>query len=166
MRPLISDALNAQLDKLVTKLFEGNRIADRGMTQLGVKFVMNKTESLLHPKLAHLFPALADKVSDYQSARNNLTFYGLTPADNTDYASPMDFFERMLQYMIDVEGMTGEILKMSADEEDFTTKAFLLRFYEDLQKVTNQCLLLVDKAEQYNGDWMAFDFRIDSWITL
>ena len=45
-------------------------------------------------KLAHLFPALADYVSEYQASRNNTTRYSLTPEDNSDYLSPLEFFEK------------------------------------------------------------------------
>ena len=166
MRPLILEKINNKLDEIVTKCFEGNRIADRGMSVLGVKFVMNKTESVLHPKVAHLFPALADKVSEYQGSRNNLTFYGLTPADNTDYDSPLDFFERLLNHMIDLEGLIMESVDLSKDEKDYSTQSFLFEFLESITELTAQCLLLIDKAELYKNDWMAFDHRIEDFIIL
>lgn len=164
MRPLIPDKLNGRLDEIVTKCFEGNRIADRGMTILSVKFAMNKTESRLHPKIAHLFPALADKVSEFQGARNNLTFYGLTPADNSDYSKPLDFFEKILSYMNDLETLVSDVLD-EAREEDTSTYVFLEEFMRSLIPLTSQCLLLVDKAELYQ-DNMLFDHHIDDFIIL
>jgi len=165
MKALIPERINNKLDEIVTKCFEGNRIADRAMSVLNIKFVMNKTEEILHEKLAHLYPQLADRVSTYQSSRNNLTFYGMTPADNSDYTSPLEFFEKMVNYMIELESLIGEGVELSRSE-DTSTYAFLLSFTGDVGKVTEQCLLLLDKAEQYKDKWESFDQRIESFVIL
>lgn len=165
MKPLISENINSKLDEIVTKCFEGNRLSDRGMSILAVKFAMNKSEAILHQKVAHLFPALADQVSGYQGSRNNLTFYGITPADNTDYSNPLEFFDKLYYYMLDLETLVCETID-SIDKEDYFTKAFLLEFTRTISKVTEQCQLLLDKATLFNGDWMAFDHRIEDFIIL
>lgn len=165
-RPLISESLNTRLDELVTKLFAGNRICDRAMSILDLKFVMNNTVKFLHPKLAHLYPALADMISDYQGARNVLTVYGLTPLDDTDYSSPLDYFNRMIDYMIELETLCSEICEFASEDNDYTTKVFIESFLLKLIPVTKQCLLLADKAEKYGSDLMGFDSRIEDWITL
>lgn len=166
MRSLISEELNNKLNQIVTMCFLGNRIADRGVSVLEVKFCMNKTGNILHSKLAHLFPVLGDFISDYQNARNELTIYGNTPRDDTDYQSPMEFFERMLDYMTDLEALVGDAIEKSKDEFDYTTKCLLNQFLLKLIPVTNQCLLLFDKGEKYNNDWMAFDHNVEDFIIL
>lgn len=165
MKSLIPDKINAGLNEIVGKCFEGNRIADRGMSILSVKFAMNKTEKILHEKLAHLFPLLADEVSSYQGDRDNLTIYAETFKDDTDYNSPTDFFERMLGYMNELETLVSEVSE-NAFEEDPTTYTFLCQFLLRIVKVTAQCLLLVDKAEMYNKDWMSFDHNIEDFVIL
>ena len=165
MRQLIPDTLNAKLDEIVTKCFEGNRIADRGMSVISVKFAMNKTEKHLHSTLAHKFPALADVVSGFQDSRNNLTFYGLTPEDRSDYSSPSEFFEKMLEYMYDLENLITETADI-AREEDFATFAFLTKFMGKVSDVTAQCILLADKSQAYRNDIMGFDHRIKDFIIL
>ena len=162
---LIPEVLNNKLDNIVTKCFEGNRIADRGMSILNVKFVMNKTEAVLHRKLAHLFPLLADEVSEFQASRNNLTFYGQTPSDGSDYEKPFDFFQKMLDYMMDLETLVSETMQY-AREEDAVTYAFLEDFLEEITLVTEQCLLLVDKAKAYGENIMLFDSNIEDWVIL
>ena len=165
MHSLISEQLNSRLDEVVTKCFEGNRIMDRGVNVLGIKYAMNKTEKVLHSKLAHLFPQLADEVSSYQSSRNNLTFYGVTPADGSDYSTPLNFFEKMLDFMVDLEALISEVLELADSEEDKVTSVFLQNFLMRITLVTSQCLLLVDKGENYK-DWMLFDHNIDDFIVL
>lgn len=165
-RTLIRDNVNSKLDELVTKLFLGNRICDRAMSVLDLKFAMNKTVEVLHPKLAHLFPALADVVSEYQGSRNALTVYGITPLDSSDYARPLDFFDRMIEFMVDVESLCHEICGISMEEDDSVTRVFIDSFILKLMPVTKQCLVLADKSEAYGNDLMSFDSRIEDWITI
>lgn len=165
MKSLIPDQVNSALDSIVTKCFEGNRIADRGMSILSVKFAMNNTEKILHPKLAHLFPMLADMVSGFQDGRGALTAYGFTPEDISDYETPLDFFNKILNYCQDLEGLISESIEISSSS-DIVTYVFLIKFLRKVSRVTAQCLLLVDKAEIYNDDHMAFDHRIEDFIIL
>jgi hypothetical protein len=165
LRPLIDEKINSKLDEIVTMCFLGNRIMDRGMSILGVKFAMNKTESLLHSKLAHLFPVLADDVSGYQGNRNNFTVYGVTPEAKDDYKNPLEFFEKILDYMVDLESLVEEVYNIAKDE-DFTTASFLQSFILKLIPVSSQCLLLVDKMEMYKDDIVGFDRDIDNFVIL
>lgn len=165
MNGLISDKLNSDLDLILAKCFEVNRISDRIMTTLGVKFAMNRTVKFLHPKFAHAFPLLADKISDYQGSRNNLTFYGATPADGTIYNSPMECFKRMLEYTIELESMVGEVLDYARDEDPVTC-VFLEHFLRKLNPYTSQCLLLIDKSESYKENWALFDADVKKFIIL
>lgn len=163
---LIKDSVNAKLDELVKKFFLGNRIFDRAMSVLDVKFVMPKTVSILHPKLAHLFPSLADKISTYQSDRNALTVYGETPLDNSDYNSPQEFFIRMVAYMAEVEFLCGEICEIAMENNDHTTKAFIDSFLVSIIPVTKQLILLADKSEKFGSDLMMFDHIVEDFIIL
>ncbi len=166
MRSLIPDNVNNKLNEIVTFCFVGNRICDRAMSVLDVKFVMNKTSEILHERLAHLFPKIADVVSTYQGSRNCLTIYGETPLDATDYTSPQEFFEKILDYMVELESLCYETCSLAMDESDITTVSFLQKFIRIISHITHQCILLSDKGNAYNGDWMKFDHDIDDMIVL
>ena len=166
MRSLISDTLNKKLDEILTMCFLGNRVSDRALSVINVKFVMSKTGRILHESLAHLFPKLGDVVSTYQAQRNCLSGYGLTPADLTDYESPQDFFERMVEFMTDLESLCYEAYFMAQEEKDVTTLVFVEDFIEEITSVTEQCVLLADKGNAYNGDWMKFDHNIEDFVFL
>lgn len=166
MAGLINESVNARLDLLVQKLFAGNRLMDRAMSQLDVKFVMNKTASILHGKLAHKFLALADQVSEWQSGRNMQTVYGLTPLDATDYDSELDVFLAFVGYMSELEDIIKEAHIVAIDNDDCFTSAFLQTFMMDVAPVTKQCLLLLDKAQRYNGNFMQFDHNVEDFIVL
>ena len=165
MAGLIKENVNTKLDQIVTFLFAGNRMADRAMSVLDVKFVMSKTSNILHNKYAHLLPLLADRISEYQSDRNMLTVYGLTPRDDTDYTDPLEIFNKFVEYQMQLEDMINEAYVLSVDEDDCFTHAFLMDFMRQITPVTKQCLLLLDKASKYN-DWMQFDRDIKNFITL
>jgi hypothetical protein len=67
--------------------------------------------------------------------------------------------------MNDLETLVSDVSD-EAREEDFPTYVFLESFMRDLLPVTEQCLLLVDKAEAYKDNYMAFDRGIDSFVIL
>ena len=166
MTALISEQTNLKLDELVTMLFAGNRLTDAGVSELDVHFCMPKTSSILHAKFAHALPMLGDAVSDFQASRNNKTIYGVTPKDGTIYSSPLEFFQKLLAYMIELESLVYDCYEVAKDDNDFMTKVFLESFILKLAPYTKQCLLLTDKAEIYGGNFMGFDHRIEDFMVI
>jgi ferritin len=165
MRPLISEELNNQFNFLVGKCFEFNRLLDRQMSLLDTKFCMPKTSSILHAKVAHKFPFYGDVLSDFQSARNNLTIYPATPLGAKDYNSPMEIFEDMLRFMQEFESDVYGVCDLAKEDNDYMSKVFLDSFMLSLIPMTKQFLLLVDKCEAYK-DMQLFDSNIEDWIVL
>ena len=166
MRSLINDNVNNGLNQIIGECFALNRLCDRGMSELSVKFAMNNTSSIAHPRIAHIFPKISDVISDYQSDRNCLSIYPATPLDQTDYNSPTDFFERLLDSMTDLESLCYDVLNKAQDDSDMTTVVFLQSFIGLLIPITSQCLLLVDKCELYKENWAMFDADSELFITL
>lgn len=166
---LIKENINETLNQLVGDCFAMNRMLDRMMSILSIKFVMPKTVSILHPKLAHAYPALADVLSDYQGSRNNLTIYPETPIGNEDYSTPLEIFNRMLMKQLEMEESISEAIVLAYDEGDMMTKVFLQNFLLDFNKYTEQILLLIDKATMYGDNpvhWMLFDSNVEDFIVL
>ena len=166
MRSLINDNVNNGLNQIIGECFALNRLCDRGMSELGVKFAMNNTVLLAHPRIAHVYPKIADVISDYQSDRNCLSVYPATPLDETDYQSPTDFFEKLLDGMTDLESLCYDVLNKAQEDSDMTTVVFLQSFINLLIPITSQCLLLVDKCELYKENWAMFDADAELFITL
>lgn len=166
MRSLISETISKKLDEVVGMCFLGNRIADRGVSLLAINFAMNHSMEIIHQSVAHLFPKLADVVSEYKDARNVSTIYPLTPEDASVYNSPTEFFEKILEYMTELEATCYDAYRLAEEEGDLTTSAFLHKFIRMLIPVTSQCLLFVDKCEAYKGDWMQFDHDIKDFLIL
>lgn len=168
-RTMITDKVNDSLNEIVKKCFETNRVLDRIMSQLSVKFTMNNSSSILHPLLAHYFPLFADKFSDYQDARNALTIYGLTPKDDTDYDNALSMFERYLNTVKELENTIINSIDVCIEESDTMTRVFLENALRDLIPYTAQGILLCDKIEAYGDNpqgRMAFDHNIESFIII
>ena len=168
-QPLINDKINDSLNLLVQKLFLGNRLLDRIMSVLSVKFVMKSTVDVLHPLLAHSYPLLADQISDYQDSKDCLTDYLDTPTDKSDYNTPKDAFVAYLDYSKELEEFIDECVQICKDNGDRTTKVFLEKFLLEIQKFTSQAQLLVDKAESYGNSpsqYMEFDRDIQKMIIV
>jgi len=162
---LINQKMADSLYLLVSKLFDGNRMLDRMITVLNIKFVMSKTASIIHPKLAHAYPLLADAVGEWIESRNCMVVYLETPRDASEYINPQDLFKTYLDYSIELEQLIEEIILIAEEEKDRSTKIFLEGFLSKINKYTEQALLLVDKSNLY-PDPMDFDRDIESFIII
>ena len=163
---LLTTEVKAALEEIVAKCFYNNRMLDRIVSILSVKFVMPVTGDIIHHRLAHLYPNIADLVSDYMAERNCTTIYNETPAGNQDYDSPLDCFNYMLELNLDLENIVKKAIKVSHDEGDYTTTVFLDSFLRMLIPITDDMLLLVDKATMYgnsNLSWMKYDNDIEDF---
>ena len=163
---LLTTEVKAVLEEIVAKCFYNNRMLDRIVSILSVKFVMPVTGDIIHHRLAHLYPNIADLVSDYMAERNCTTIYNETPAGNQDYDSPLDCFNYMLELNLDLENIVKKAIKVSHDEGDYTTTVFLDSFLRMLIPITDDMLLLVDKATMYgnsNLSWMKYDNDIEDF---
>ena len=89
---LISKKMKESLEKIISHCFYNNRMLDRICSILSVTFVMPITSNILHHNLAHLYPLLADKISDYMDSRDCTTIYGETPTGDQDYDTVLDCF--------------------------------------------------------------------------
>jgi ferritin len=166
---LINDKVNDALNLLVGKMFEGNRLLDRMMSQLSIKFTMNHTSDALHPLLAHAMLTIVDYIGDYQDSRNALTEYPDTSTDKTEYISPLELFTRFYNYMEELEGSICDVIDIVENENDRMTKVFLEKFLLIVQPYTAQAILLVDKISMYGNDpkdWMQFDKNIDDFLIV
>lgn len=166
MPQLIHEELNTEFSNLIGKLFALNRICDRGVSVLSVSFAMNKSSKIIHEKICHLAPDLADFISEFQDSRNCLSVYPATQIGNKNYQNPLEFFQELLDYMIIFEGDMDNIREMAKESNDYASVVFLDSFMQKIIPLTHQFLILVDKANSYGSDYQSFDHRIKDWIVL
>lgn len=168
---LISDKTNNLLNQLIGKCFSINRMLDRGMSLLMVRWKMVKTSEILHPAIAHVYPGdkFADSISDYQGQRDNETIYPSTPVGNKEYNNPLEFFIDYHKENLELEDMIKDAIDESVEEGDLTTKKFLDGLLERLIPYTAMSQTLIDLCKQYGMDsfhMQVLDANIDKYVNV
>lgn len=158
---MINKELNNILNILVGDMFSLNRLFDRAVSILDVKYTMKNTVKYVHPQIAHAFPALADKISEYQASRGELTIYPQTPLGNDDYVSVSEVFDVLFKAVHKVEMNICESIKFACDANDRVTKVFLEGFLMDFAKYTEQMMIINDKVKMYGDTPFAYT-QLDS----
>lgn len=168
---LISEELNSLLNNLVGKCFKLNRLLDRGMSLLNVRWGMFKSSELLHPALAHAFlgDKFADSISDYQGSRNNETIYPETIIGNQNYENYLEFFKLILNEMLTFSDDIENAIDAAINDGDNVTKLFLNGLLFRLVPYVEQMQDLVDLANDYGTDNLGkrfFDENISKYIKI
>ena len=152
---LISKEMKASLEKIISHCFYNNRILDRMCSILSVTFVMPITSNILHHNLAHLYPLLADDISDYMDSRDCTTIYGETPIGDQEYDTVLDCFNKILEINLRLESLIKESIVLAQSINDYSTKVYLEKFLLKILPITKDILLLLDKAEMYGNSDMS-----------
>ena len=166
MEGLLTGEIKESLEKIVSHCFYANRITDRICSILSVSFVMPNTSNIIHHKLAHRYPVLADGISDYMDSRDCTTIYGETPRGDQEYGSYLDCFNKILEVNLDFERLVKEAIETAIKAGDYTTKIYLENYLLNIIPITKDILTLVDKAEMYgnnNSGTMKFDHDISDF---
>ena len=168
---LISEELNNMLNDVLTKCFALNRLLDRDMSLLSVKFKMARTAEILHPALAHAYlgDEFADSISEYQASRDMLTIYGATPIGNKDYNTPLDLIVDYYNENLELQEMIYDTVDKAIEVGDYTTKIVLDGLLSRLSKYTALSITLVDLFTDYGSEpykLQLLDSVIDKYVTV
>lgn len=168
---LIFEKINNELDKIRSKCFDINRIMDRGVSLLEVRWKMPLTAHILHPVAAHsiLGDDFADSISKYQAERDNESVYLATPAGDKEYDSPLALFIDYHNNLLELESMTKDAVDMSIEYGDTVTKIFLDGFLTRLIPYISMSKVLVDLGVAYGKDsfqLQMLDVNIEKYIQV
>lgn len=166
-RKFISDEVKNALTGIYGLLFIGNAKCDNMVGQLDVKFVMPNLSHLIHYNLAHKFPVLADVVGDYTAERNEYLPRPNVPAEAIDYENIKVMFEDLLEYMADLEDAVKDVIILSTNLGDYTTKVVMDGFLRDLVPYTAMIININDYIEMNGFEphrLMDMDARIHRFI--
>lgn len=159
---LLTLSIKSSLEKIIQHCFYCNRIVDRMVSWISVKFVMPNTANIIHPNIAHMYLGTlgADGISEYMDARNCTTIYGETPIGNQEYESPRECFNKLLEINLEWENLVKDSIKLAKEENDYTTMVFLESYLKNIINITKDILTLSDKIDFYDdtkAGWMRFD---------
>lgn len=160
---MLSDKTSEALDYLVGAYFDLNRTFDRAVSVMEVKFAMPNAANIIHYRLAHLWPLMADVVSDFKHQWNVTTVYPETHRDARDYQNLEDMMAALLKETLDVYEIIKQAYAIAKEESDFNANAMLQELMRDMNKVVAQVVVLDDKAKQIPTDFDNYDRHIDSW---
>lgn len=158
------NTINA-VTELIGECFTVNRKLDRIVSLLGAKFAYNQTSELCHQGLAHYFPKLADELGSRCLERYNIpVVYEATPPGNQNYESVIDAIKDIQKIIVDFQSMMMGCAKIAFENNDIHVYSELLDLMEDVNEVTEQSILLVDKIGLY-GNHPVYDHDITTfWI--
>lgn len=146
----ISPELTKRMEGLISTLFMLNRIMDRGLSICEVRWKLINFESKFHQIVAHAPPILSDRLTGYMAKRNVEVLYPDTTGGLRDYASPMEFFEFVLENFNRFEDEIEDTIDYAASvDKDNATKQFLQSFLATWVDYVATMNNIVDLAEQF-----------------
>lgn len=160
---MLSDKTSEALDLLVGKAFDLNRSFDRAVSILQNVFSMPQAADIVHHKLAHLWPIIADLSSEFKDQYNIPTYYPETHGDGRTYNNLLDMMETLLKETLDYYEMIKMAYRVAKENEDLNACAYLMKLTRILSIVVGQIYTLRDKAKQMPTDFDSYDAHIDDW---
>lgn len=160
---MLSDKTSEAIDILVGKCFDLNRTFDRAVSILTNVFSMPQAADIVHHKLAHLWPVIADEYSSFKDEWNITTYYPETHGDGRTYSNLQDMMETLLKETLEMYEMQKMAYSVAKENGDLNACAFFMRMVRILTIVVGQVYTLRDKAEQMPNDYDSYDAHIDDW---
>lgn len=147
--------------ELIGECFQFNRILDRAVSILGVKFAMNNTAKLLHGGYAHLFPQISDKIGEKCLEAYNIPVeYEHTDAGKQDYNSVKEIIELVEKISVDFQSMLSGAIIVAQENEDIQVYVELCEILKEFNPYVAQSILLVDKLNLYGDALYSYDAHI------
>ena len=164
----VSKSTQDALMEIIKQCFIENRVLDRFVSVLGVKFACNNMANLIHQNIAHYFPEISDQIGELCLERYNISVeYGATPEAKEDYNSVTEMMQILEDRIIDFQNMFIAVEKVAFENNDLQVFADLSKLMEGYNQISEQAILLNDKMKYYGEDRimaMDKDIRDSFWI--
>lgn len=159
----LSDKTSEAIDVLVGMAFDLNRTFDRAVSYMNNTWCMPQASEIIHIRLAHLFPLLADQLTEFKDKCNLASTYPATHGDSRTYDNLLTMMETLLEEVGNFYEATKMTYGIAQDEGDLNACAMLYEFVNKIMVVVAQVITLRDKAEQMPTDYVTYDQYISSW---
>jgi len=163
---LIDNRTIKEINLISQQCFWLNRVTDRAVSVLSIKFGMPITANIIHQKLAHKYPLLADDVNEILDMFNEYTDYLETPADVRDYEDIVELFQSILDENIKLYDMVRNAIFVCRETTDVNVETHLLDFLEDVNEYVAQTITLRDKAVSLKDNVEMYELLINKIFTL
>lgn len=163
----ISESTIQACYELIKQCFQYNRLFDRLVSVLGVKFAMNNTSELVHQHYAHAFPQIADTIGHKcLEAYNVMVEYGATDAGKQDYQTVGEMIQIIEDATVDFQNMLVKAILIAQENQDINIYVELIKILQDFNPLVEQAILLNDKLNLYQSALYDYDAHIHDcfWI--
>lgn len=159
---LISKETSKDLDILYGQFFNLNSLFDRAVSVMLNDWAMVQASDIIHHRLAHLFPLMADMVSEIKDNFDESSVRPTVDEHTETYESMADMFDRLLDECVATYDMIKIVNKGALERGDLNVHAELMSLLRSFNKVIGQVLTLDNKAHQIDS-YDTFDAHIDDW---
>lgn len=160
---LMSKATSEALDYIVGGFFDLNRTTDRMVSIMQNTWSMPHAADIIHHKIAHLYPLLADKITEIKDRYNLTSIYPATHKGDEDYTNLEDMFTTLYEENAQLYGIIKDVNKIAINNDDFNVHADLVNIMQLFNELMGQIITLRDKSVQIPEDYVTFDRYIKSW---
>ena len=166
---LINNDLGQKMNVVSQKLFKANAVMDCISSRIDTVCGMPKASEILHHRIAHKFPLLADIITEYLAKRNYAVYYGLIPQINYRYEKPSEYFWEFVNIMGEITDDVNEAIKFAEQIKDYSATDMLSSFLSDyVDLYTKQAFILYHQSQQEeeHGNLSAFNSHFDDLMII
>lgn len=164
---LINEETQEKLNLLIQKFFQLNRTWDNFLGFSNVEWSLSNFNKIFHAGLAHLYPLLADLVSDIELKYNVVPKYYETERDTRTYSTMLDFFNTNINEHIETYELIKDAINVATINGDLNVECELKHLLKIFNSFMEQAILLRDKAQIYGEDnKYIFDSFADQFYIL
>lgn len=166
---LIDIELGQLMNVVSQKLFKANAVMDCISSRIDTVFGMPKASEILHHRIAHKFPLLADIITEYLGKRNYAVYYGSIPQINYRYEKPSEYFWEFVNIMGEIRDDVNNAIDLAEKIKDYSATDMLSSFlsnYVDLY--TKQAFIIYYQSiqEEELGNLSAFNSHFEDLMII
>lgn len=166
---LIDIELGYLMNVVSQKLFKANAVMDCISSRMDTVFGMPKASEILHHRIAHKFPLLADIITEYLGKRNYAVYYGLIPQIDYRYDKPSEYFWEFVNMMGDIRDDINKAIEMAEKVKDYSASDVLASFLsEHIDLYTKQAFILYYQSlqEEEHGNLSSFNSHFEDLMII
>lgn len=160
---LINEQTSKELDILYGQFFNLNSGFDNAVSFMLNEWAMVQASEIIHQNLAHLFPLLADKVSEIKDDYDERSIRPVVSEHAESYDNLVDMFDALLEECTATYEMIKIVNNTAVENGDFNVHVGLISLMQDYNKVIGQVITLDNKAHQLVDDFISFDTYVKDW---
>lgn len=160
---LINEETSKALDVLYNQLFNLNAVYDNAVSYMLNEWCMPNASQIIHQNLAHVFPVMADMISEIKDNYDVRSIRTEIPRHDEEYEDLSDMMNTLYDYCENTYKILQQSSRIAMDNNDLNVLCDLVEFTKTFNKIIGQVITLQNKAEQMPTEYDKFDRHIDKW---